>query len=150
MRLVGRSFTQKEIATKLGVSRRTIEDHMAEIRARLGARTTHQAMWIYFGEAALEEPLPSPARPARDPGDGGALTPALRFEILSRDRFTCQYCGRQAPEVVLHVDHRLARARGGSNDRSNLVTACSDCNLGKGVDTSTAQPTAVISTSIDG
>lgn len=55
----------------------------------------------------------------------------LRFEILQRDFYTCQYCGASAPTVTLHVDHILPRSAGGSNDRSNLITACLECNLGK-------------------
>ena len=55
----------------------------------------------------------------------------LRFQVLQRDKFTCQYCGRKAPDVVLHVDHVLARSNGGSNTLTNLITACADCNLGK-------------------
>ena len=54
-----------------------------------------------------------------------------RFDILKRDGFTCQYCGRKPPVVILHVDHILAVALGGSNDDDNLLTSCSDCNLGK-------------------
>ena len=52
--------------------------------------------------------------------------------MFKRDHFTCVYCGRSAPEVVLHVDHVLPVAEGGTNDIGNLVTACADCNLGKG------------------
>lgn len=59
------------------------------------------------------------------------LPAGLRFSILERDNFTCQYCGRKAPDVELHVDHYVPVAAGGSNDPSNLVTACADCNLGK-------------------
>jgi endogenous inhibitor of DNA gyrase (YacG/DUF329 family) len=55
----------------------------------------------------------------------------LRFDILKRDNFTCQYCGRKAPNVILHVDHIIPSSKGGTNDRANLVTACQDCNLGK-------------------
>lgn len=55
----------------------------------------------------------------------------LRFEVLKRDSFKCQYCGATAPEVVLHVDHIEAVANGGSNDITNLITACDGCNLGK-------------------
>jgi len=55
----------------------------------------------------------------------------VRFKVLERDSFTCQYCGRSAPGVVLHVDHVVPVSKGGSNDMSNLVTACEDCNLGK-------------------
>ena len=55
----------------------------------------------------------------------------IRWKILQRDNFICQYCGRTPPEVVLHVDHKLPIVRGGDNKESNLITACSDCNLGK-------------------
>lgn len=55
-----------------------------------------------------------------------------RFEVFKRDKFTCQYCGAKAPDVVLHVDHITPVAEGGDNDIMNLVTACEDCNLGKG------------------
>jgi len=61
-----------------------------------------------------------------------ALTPKQRFEILKRDGFTCQYCGRKPPEVVLEVDHIIAVYNGGTNDRSNLITSCEPCNRGKG------------------
>lgn len=57
---------------------------------------------------------------------------SLRFEVLKRDRFTCVYCGNRPPDVVLHVDHIHPQAAGGLDDPSNLVTACSSCNLGKG------------------
>jgi hypothetical protein len=54
-----------------------------------------------------------------------------RFEIFKRDRFRCVYCGRSPPEVLLHVDHIIAVANGGTSDATNLATACADCNGGK-------------------
>lgn len=60
------------------------------------------------------------------------LSKKIRFEVFKRDNFKCQYCGRSAPDVVLHVDHIKPVAEGGTGDISNLVTACIDCNLGKG------------------
>src|SRR5690625_2952755 len=54
-----------------------------------------------------------------------------RYYILARDQFTCQYCGRSAPEVELHVDHLIPVARGGTNEQINLLAACTDCNLSK-------------------
>lgn len=54
-----------------------------------------------------------------------------RFKILKRDNFTCQYCGRKPPEVILHIDHKKPRSKGGNNNETNLITACSLCNLGK-------------------
>jgi hypothetical protein len=59
------------------------------------------------------------------------VRPSLRFQILQRDNFTCQYCGASGADVRLEVDHRNPRANGGSNEHTNLVTACWSCNRGK-------------------
>lgn len=56
----------------------------------------------------------------------------VRFEVFKRDRFTCQYCGRQAPDVVLVVDHIHPVAKGGADELLNLITSCDGCNAGKG------------------
>lgn len=56
----------------------------------------------------------------------------LRFEVFKRDKFTCQYCGRKAPDVILNCDHVRAVAEGGGNDLLNLITSCRECNGGKG------------------
>jgi 5-methylcytosine-specific restriction endonuclease McrA len=55
----------------------------------------------------------------------------LRFEVFKRDKFTCQYCGRSAPDVVLNIDHIKPVAEFGTNDILNLITSCFDCNSGK-------------------
>lgn len=55
-----------------------------------------------------------------------------RFEVFKRDNFTCQYCGRMAPDVILEVDHIKPVAEGGNNGMLNLITSCRDCNRGKG------------------
>ena len=55
----------------------------------------------------------------------------LRFEILRRDKHTCRYCGAMAPDVPLTVDHVIPSALGGSDEPTNLVTACQPCNAGK-------------------
>lgn len=56
----------------------------------------------------------------------------LRFDVLERDGFTCQYCGAKAPDAQLEVDHIVPVVRGGTNDPDNLRTACVGCNRGKG------------------
>lgn len=56
---------------------------------------------------------------------------SARFAVFERDGFACRYCGRRPPEVVLEVDHLVPKSRGGTNQRTNLVTACFDCNRGK-------------------
>lgn len=79
-----------------------------------------------------------------------ALSKRARFEVFKRDGFVCQYCGDHPPAVVLHVDHIIPVADGGTNDVDNLITACSGCNLGKGavplsrVPKSIAQKTAEV------
>ena len=55
-----------------------------------------------------------------------------RFEVFKRDKFTCQYCGRKSPDVILEVDHIKPVAEGGNNGILNLITSCRDCNRGKG------------------
>lgn len=63
---------------------------------------------------------------------GDTVSKRLRFEIFKRDGFKCQYCGRTPPDVVLHVDHVVPKSGGGGSEDDNLLTACADCNLGKG------------------
>lgn len=60
-----------------------------------------------------------------------ALSVRTRFEIFKRDNFTCRYCSRTTPDVVLEIDHVVPVAEGGSDDPMNLVTACWQCNSGK-------------------
>lgn len=61
-----------------------------------------------------------------------AIGKKVRFEVFKRDSFTCQYCGKAAPDVILHVDHIDPVSRGGGNDILNLITSCEECNCGKG------------------
>lgn len=60
-----------------------------------------------------------------------ALSKKTRFEVFKRDSFTCHYCGRKAPDVVLQVDHIQPRSKKGKDDLLNLITSCFDCNMGK-------------------
>ena len=56
--------------------------------------------------------------------------------LFARDRYRCQYCGRTAAELrpreSLTRDHLIPMSRGGTNDWTNVVTACSPCNTRKG------------------
>ncbi len=57
----------------------------------------------------------------------------LRFEVLERDNFSCQYCGATPSDgTSLHVDHKVSVTDGGHTSLANLITACAGCNLGKG------------------
>lgn len=51
-----------------------------------------------------------------------------RLAIYKRDGFACLYCGST---FHLQLDHLHPRSKGGSNHKSNLVTACRACNMAK-------------------
>lgn len=56
------------------------------------------------------------------------------FVIFERDGFCCFYCGKSPDDgIKLHVDHIIPIVDGGRDVAGNLVTACNDCNLEKGV-----------------
>ena len=98
----------------------------------------------------VSAPVISPAIPNSLKRKRVGLSASIRWAILDRDAHTCQYCGRSSPAVHLHVDHAISQATwrtrfgslnyeqtidgvvyDGVNDRKNLITSCSDCNLGK-------------------
>lgn len=55
--------------------------------------------------------------------------------LFARDDYQCQYCGRRSnelkPRESLTRDHLIPMSRGGTNEWSNVVTACSSCNTRK-------------------
>lgn len=54
-----------------------------------------------------------------------------RRNIFKRDRYTCQYCGRQPAPDELTIDHVLPRSQGGLSTWENCVLACVRCNHAK-------------------
>lgn len=65
----------------------------------------------------------------RAPHFGVRLT---RRNLMLRDGYQCQYCGRRPGLRELNVDHVVPRSRGGSDTWDNLVISCRGCNLRKG------------------
>jgi 5-methylcytosine-specific restriction endonuclease McrA len=61
------------------------------------------------------------------------LPPLLRAAIFLRDGGQCVYCCKTFEQAVLTVDHVEAVVWGGSDELSNLVTACEGCNREKGM-----------------
>lgn len=63
---------------------------------------------------------------------GTLLGYEIREYLMAKYRGCCVYCGRNAKDVEIQIDHVRPRARGGSNRVSNLVLACWRCNQSKG------------------
>lgn len=57
------------------------------------------------------------------------IRPEKRRAIYNRDANKCVYCGKSHD---LTLDHVVSAEAGGTNDVSNLVTACRSCNSRKG------------------
>jgi len=55
-----------------------------------------------------------------------------RANVMTRDGFTCQYCGERPPRSQLNLDHVVPRAHGGRSTWENVVASCLDCNRRKG------------------
>ncbi|QQR70038.1 MAG: HNH endonuclease [Alphaproteobacteria bacterium] len=70
---------------------------------------------------ALRDYAPTPPWPA-----------FTRFNVFLRDDFACQYCGARPGVRELTFDHVLARSQGGRTGWTNVVAACTSCNLQKG------------------
>lgn len=56
----------------------------------------------------------------------------LRQSLYDEFGGECYYCARKLRRTNFHVDHFKSLWLGGTNDRSNLVVACTGCNLRKG------------------
>lgn len=56
--------------------------------------------------------------------------------LFARDGYRCQFCHRTQADLkhreCLTRDHLIPISRGGDNDWTNVVTACSSCNTRKG------------------
>jgi hypothetical protein len=57
-----------------------------------------------------------------------------QFLIFNRDKLTCAYCLRTKIRhgIELNLEHFIPQSAGGSDEWSNLVTSCSECNRLKG------------------
>jgi 5-methylcytosine-specific restriction endonuclease McrA len=59
---------------------------------------------------------------------------AVRFSrrnVLLRDSYRCQYCGKEFMPAFLTLDHVVPISQGGKTQWDNVVTACKTCNTRK-------------------
>lgn len=134
---VGRVVTTHEISEIAGI--RDYQRRIRELREKEGMqiKSHNDDPALRPGEYLLETL-------SRVPVVEHGISGTLRTEILARNGFTCEWCGRGSGDidplnsnrkVRLHIDHRDPE---GGNDRSNLRVLCSACNQGK----SNVQPAA--------
>ena len=55
-----------------------------------------------------------------------------RLNIYTRDKSTCQYCGKRFAKSDLSLDHIIPRSSGGRSTWENIVCCCAPCNRKKG------------------
>ncbi|NOX21347.1 MAG: HNH endonuclease [Nitrospirae bacterium] len=53
---------------------------------------------------------------------------ASRWWRQKKQRGICYYCGRKVKPSELTMDHIVPIIRGGKSTKSNIVTACKECN----------------------
>lgn len=94
---------------------------------------------VYLGKAELVEkdsgwlhsvstrlPIPSVVRLVRYIRVPRKQILLNRKNLLIRDEYTCQYCGRK--RLPLTIDHVIPKQYGGKDTWENLVVACLPCN----------------------
>lgn len=54
-----------------------------------------------------------------------------RINLFTRDKWTCQYCGRRISNNEITIDHVTPKSRGGKSNFENCVAACISCNFKK-------------------
>lgn len=62
-------------------------------------------------------------------------TPACkrwRRKQWARQAGLCFYCTVDLRDIKVNIEHVIPRSKGGTNDKKNLVLACSSCNKDKG------------------
>jgi hypothetical protein len=83
----------------------------------------------------LSVPRPGVSKPpSTGPTPRIPISARVKRLVRMHDRNTCRNCGvhASAPGVVMHIDHVIPLAEGGTNALSNLQLLCAKCNLAKG------------------
>lgn len=65
-------------------------------------------------------------------GAKGSHTLEEYLKVIADYEWKCAYCGKTLTRSMVTKDHVVPLSRGGSDDISNIVTACFPCNLSKG------------------
>jgi 5-methylcytosine-specific restriction endonuclease McrA len=109
--------------------------NICNTRRAIGLMMTSKATLIlngrgYIRTVSQKYPRPSVIRLERMIKRPRIRVKLSKREVLRRDNYTCQYCGKKVPHLT--IDHIIPRSRGGEYKWSNLVAACPSCNHRKG------------------
>lgn len=85
----------------------------------------------YIRSTQLKLMVPEVIRLNSYEGQGQRSVVFSRKNVFKRDKFTCQYCGKQPGTEELTIDHVVPRSKGGTSTWENSVLACVDCNKKK-------------------
>ena len=86
---------------------------------------------VFIHSQKVTMPLPNVIKIKKYVGYGKNLPRFSRLNIMFRDNFTCQYCGKQEKKDKLTMDHIIPKSQGGKKGWSNIVTSCVPCNQKK-------------------
>ncbi len=109
--------------------------HVCNIKRALALVLAGKAETILNGRGVIHSPtdvfeIPSVIRLSHMIKRPRPCLALSKREILRRDDFTCQYCGRKMKQLT--IDHVVPRRLGGPHTWQNLVAACASCNRQKG------------------
>ncbi len=109
--------------------------NICNTRRAIGLMMTNKASLIlngrgYIRTVSMQFPRPSIIRLERMIKRPRIRVKLSKREVLRRDNFTCQYCGKNG--FHLTIDHIIPRSQGGEHNWNNLVAACPSCNHRKG------------------
>jgi 5-methylcytosine-specific restriction endonuclease McrA len=109
--------------------------NVCSLRRAVGMMLTEKARLVMNGRGEIHSanfafPCPSIIRLQQMVHRPRPRISLTRREILRRDNYTCQYCGKHT--VDLTIDHIVPRHLGGQHVWQNVVAACSSCNHHKG------------------
>lgn len=109
--------------------------HVCDLRRAMNLIIADKAALVANGRGVVHSvnhifPRPSVIRLTHMVSRPRPQVKLTRREILRRDNFACQYCGKHTLDLT--IDHVVPRHMGGKHIWVNVVTACYSCNHRKG------------------
>ena len=109
--------------------------HICDLRRAMGLLLAEKAALVVNGRGEVHTvsqiyPRPSVIRLQKMVSRPRQRVKLTRREILRRDNYTCQYCGKHSMDLT--IDHVIPRHMGGPHAWTNVVAACPSCNHRKG------------------